>query len=41
METVMVHTSLLIAISGLIPCLLFSYELIKPAKLQMQVEHHE
>jgi hypothetical protein len=41
METVMVHFSLLIAISGLIPCLLFSYELIKPAKLQLQVEHHE
>lgn len=41
METLMVHFSLLIAISGLIPCLLFSYELFKPAKLQLQVEHHE
>jgi len=41
METVMVYFSLLIAISGLIPCLLFTYELIKPAKLQLQAEHHE
>ena len=41
METVMVHTSLLIAISGLLPCLLFSYDLIRPTKLQLQVEHHE
>ena len=41
MESVMVHTSLLIAISGLLPCLLFSYDLIRPAKLQLQAEHHE
>jgi hypothetical protein len=41
LEDIMVHTSLLIAISGAIPCLLFLFDLIKPARPQLQAEHYE